>query len=66
MGARLSGFTAASKGHAPIVEKLNSAGSNVNLAKTTDGATPILIAAQRGHTLVVEQLIPPVATSILC
>ena len=50
-------FTAASKGHTPIVEKLIAAGSNVNLAKTTDGASPILIAAQRGHAPVVEQLI---------
>jgi ankyrin repeat protein len=49
-------FTAASKGHAPIVEKLMAAGSNVNLAKTNDGATPILIAAQRGHAPVEEHL----------
>jgi hypothetical protein len=50
-------FTAASKGHAPIVEKLIAAGSNINLAKTMDVTSPILIAAQRGHTTVVEQLI---------
>jgi ankyrin repeat protein len=39
------------------VEKLIAAGSNVNLAKTTDGASPILIADQHGHDPVVEHLI---------
>jgi hypothetical protein len=50
-------YTVASKGHAGIEEKLIAAGSNVNLAKTTDGASPILIATQHGHALVVQQLI---------
>ena len=51
---RTSLLHAVSKGHAPIVEKLIAAGSNINLGQTTDGSSPILIV---GHDDVVEKLI---------
>ena len=39
-------FKTASKGHAVLVAKLMTSQSNVDLAKTTDAATPHFIAAQ--------------------
>ena len=54
---RTSLFTSASEGHVPMLEKLIDTGSNINLRKTTDGTSPLLIASQRGHFTVVEQLI---------
>jgi hypothetical protein len=39
------------------VEKLFTIGSNVNLGKTTDGTSPLLITAQRGHATGVDHLI---------
>ena len=40
-----------------MMAQLNAARSNVDLAKTTDAATPRYIAAQNGNAAVVTQLI---------
>ena len=39
------------------MEKLIAAGADVNKARTDDGSTPLLMAAENGHTSTVEKLI---------
>ena len=50
-------FSAAGKGHGPVVEQLIAARCNVDLATTGDTQTPLYNAAMEGHAQVVEQLI---------
>ena len=40
-----------------MVTKLIAAGADVNKAMTTDGNTPLFIAAEKGHLTVVTKLI---------
>ena len=40
-----------------MVTKLIAAGADVNKARTTDGSTPLYIAAQNGHTAIVSKLL---------
>ena len=55
---------AAQNGHVAVVQELlapHNAVHNieVNKARTTDGATPLLLAAQNGHVAVVQELLAP-------
>ena len=64
---RTSLFKSVSQGDDLIVSQLITVHCrlNVDLAKTTDGTTPLYIVTQHGHASVTRQMIE-VATSILC
>jgi ankyrin repeat protein len=46
-----------SEGHTNIVSHLITARCNVDIALNTDGATPLFIAAKKGHATIVAHLI---------
>ena len=50
-------YQASANGYLAIVKVLIEAGSNVNQARTTDGGSPLLIAAENGKVDVVKVLI---------
>ena len=45
------------KGHTEILKILAEAGADLNMARVTDGVTPIFVAAQNGHLDVVRYLL---------
>jgi ankyrin repeat protein len=45
------------KGHLDVIEALLAAGADPSAATTTDGVTPMFIAAQFGHLNVVNALL---------
>ena len=56
-GGRTALFVAARHGRADVVRVLLAAKANVDSAATTDGATPLLMAAANGHLTVVQTLL---------